>query len=520
MMMDGRAHMIFLCVWGLYVDLLLLLCGCVRASYMEMSSHETERGESGRTALLESRRCAPGRGSIFIYVLAAVASIGGFLFGYDTGVVSGAMEIIKHDAVIVGHVNGTLTDMQHEAIVSSTTGFAALGAVLAGTANRRFGRKPVLLSAALIFTGGAVLMAIAHSFHVLLIGRCIVGLAVGLASSTVPMYLAELAPAPMRGLLVSLNNSCVVIGQVSAAAVDCAFAGDTTAGWRWMLGLGAVPSGLQFFGLVALPESPRWLLSRGREQQARKVLVSLRSGSAGSSADVDTIVEHEIEEIVTSLSLASGAPGCSENRSSGAHSSSSTKTHVADGETPAAAVATVAEPDSASAARESNDAPPADAGTGGSPVTLRDLWEVRRQLRLGVGLMCLQQLIGINTIMYYSVSILAQGDVGNMRDMICLNIPVAAAQLVGCAIGGVIIDRVGRRTLALASLMGAAISLAVEGAAFFLVDRYCGGDAPSPSPAHSGHNATASLGSLGSVGGTPLDAPAFCEYKGGLIVGG
>ena len=109
-----------------------------------------------------------------------------------------------------------LDDVQHEALVSSTTGLAAVGALASGTANRLFGRKPVLLTAAVIFTAGAIVMAFAADFNQLLLGRMIVGVAVGLASSTVPLFLAELAPARLRGFLVSLNNSCIVIGQVGA----------------------------------------------------------------------------------------------------------------------------------------------------------------------------------------------------------------------------------------------------------------------------------------------------------------
>ena len=109
-----------------------------------------------------------------------------------------------------------------------------------------------------------------------LFGRCVVGLAVGLASSTVPLYLAELAPPSMRGLLVSVNNSCIVVGQVCAAIVDGLFSGVPQTGWRWMLGLGGIPSAIQLVGMLFLPESPRWLLSKGREAEARAVLRKLR----------------------------------------------------------------------------------------------------------------------------------------------------------------------------------------------------------------------------------------------------
>jgi SP family myo-inositol transporter-like MFS transporter 13 len=192
---------------------------------------------------------------------------------------------------------------EQEAIVSSTVGLAAVGALLSATANRVFGRKPVIVASALIFTVGALLMAFARGFSELLIGRMVVGLAVGLASSTVPLYLAELAPAKMRGRLVAANNSCIVVGQVVAAIVDGLFS-STPHGWRFMLGLGGVPSVLQLVGLMWLPESPRWLVSNGREDEAREVLRKLRA----DSSELDAVVSSELDEIVTALESEGLAP--------------------------------------------------------------------------------------------------------------------------------------------------------------------------------------------------------------------
>ena len=238
------------------------------------------------TALLPAKRCTEHH-NFYLYSLAAVASVGGLLFGYDTGIVSGAMVLIRNQTAIIND------DLQQEAIVSSTTGLAAVGALASGTVNRVFGRKPVLVTAAVIFTIGAVVMALANTFATLLTGRMVVGVAVGLASSTVPLYIAELAPAHMRGLLVSVNNACIVIGQVLAAIVAGFLSADTTHGWRYMLGLGGVPSALQLVGLVFLPESPRWLLAAGREDEARAVLQKLH----GTSADQTAAVEYEISEV-------------------------------------------------------------------------------------------------------------------------------------------------------------------------------------------------------------------------------
>ena len=162
--------------------------------------------ESGAAALLPTQRCGAS-GERFLVFFVAVASLGGFLFGYDTGVVSGAM--IK----VVPAFD--LDPFQHEMVVSSTIALAAVGAACSGPANGWLGRRSVLMASCVIFTGGAMLMAVAATYLVLLWGRMVVGFAVGIASSTVPQYIAELAPPARRGVFVSVNNAAVVVGQVS-----------------------------------------------------------------------------------------------------------------------------------------------------------------------------------------------------------------------------------------------------------------------------------------------------------------
>ena len=335
----------------------------------------------------------------------------------------------------------------------------------------------MLVAASIVFTVAAGMMGLARNFGDLLCGRCIVGFAVGLASSTVPLYLAELAPADMRGLLVSVNNSCIVIGQVSAAIIDGLLSADKQTGWRWMLGLGGVPSIVQFVGLLALPESPRWLISRGREDDARKVLTKLRAGSS----DLETVVETEVDDIVSSLALSGATP--SRAQSGGTSTTAVVPTIVQESDSSVNAAASPVEvaPAAPPVAATMTAAAPAAAATAGG-VSIKDLWAVRRQLSLGVGLLMLQQLIGINTIMYYSVSILVQARVGTVQQSIWLAVPVAASQLVGCLIGGALIDRVGRRVLALFSLTGAALSLALEGGAFYLEYSVCRDDGNSTLP--------------------------------------
>jgi SP family myo-inositol transporter-like MFS transporter 13 len=406
--------------------------------------------------------------------------------------------------------------VQHEAIVSSTTGFAAIGAMLCSSANRRFGRRPVLLASALIFTFGAVVMGVSRNFTDLLVGRCIVGIAVGFASSTVPLYIAELAPPQVRGLLVSVNNGCIVVGQVLAAIIDGLFSSDKETGWRWMLGLGAVPSAIQFIGLLFLPESPRWLITRGRESEARKVLERLRSSGG---VDVQSVVDAEIDEIVTSLALSAQDQRTLTTRqvppaSPAVEVVSTTTKRLADSAAHVqsiddAVVRPAPGQDTAAVAvappSNSEGAGPGAQATAGSTLSrgasLADLWAVRRQLSLGAGLLMLQQMVGINTIMYYCVTILRQAHVGTVQTAIWLNVPVASAQLVGCIIGGALIDRVGRRTLVLTSLVGVTLSLATVGGAFFLQEIACPTNATNVS--HLTRAAATSLDDTATASATP-----------------
>lgn len=155
-------------------------------------------------------------------------------------------------------------------VVSSTIALAAVGAACSGKLNDLLGRRLSLIIGCFVFTLGALLMAIADSYETLLVGRMVVGYAVGISSSTVPQYIAELAPPARRGVLVSINNAAIVTGQVCASLVDGALS-NMHDGWRLMLGLGGVPSLVMLAGLTILPESPRWLVTKGRMDAAKRV---------------------------------------------------------------------------------------------------------------------------------------------------------------------------------------------------------------------------------------------------------
>ena len=222
------------------------------------------------------------RGTRFVHVAALFAALGGLLFGYDTGVISGALIFIKRDF--------GLTTVAEEIVVSGVLLGATIGAIIGGRMADRFGRRRVLLVTAAIFGVGALASAVAPSPIILIISRVVLGVAIGLSSTTVPVYLSEVSPPQARGWIVSLFQLAVTAGIVSAYIVDYAFA--SVGGWRWMLGLAVAPALVFGTGMFFLPETPRWLIRGGRHEIARRVLVRIREG-----ADVDL----EITEIQTSL---------------------------------------------------------------------------------------------------------------------------------------------------------------------------------------------------------------------------
>jgi MFS family permease len=166
------------------------------------------------------------------YFIAGIAALGGLLFGYDTGVISGALLFIRDAFALSATMQGI--------VVAIVLAGAAIGAAIAGTLSDRLGRRRIILAAAVLFVLGAVLSALSAGVTGLLGGRLLVGIAIGTASMLTPLYLAEIAPARDRGAVVSLNQLCITIGILVSYLVGFALA-SLTGGWRWMLGVGALP---------------------------------------------------------------------------------------------------------------------------------------------------------------------------------------------------------------------------------------------------------------------------------------
>ncbi|UWZ34103.1 sugar porter family MFS transporter [Dactylosporangium roseum] len=202
---------------------------------------------------------------------ALVAALGGFLFGYDTGVISAALLYLAPAF--------NLSSGEQEVVVAALLLGAIVGVLSGGPLVDRFGRRRLLIVSAAVFCAGALVAALAPSAAVLIAARFVLGLAIGTSSLVVPTYIAEMAPRETRGRLVSLQQLMITVGIFVSYLVGFAFS--PSHGWRWMLGLAAVPAAVMLLGLLGLAESPRWLLSRGREDEARTVM--LRSRSPGEA---------------------------------------------------------------------------------------------------------------------------------------------------------------------------------------------------------------------------------------------
>ena len=325
----------------------------------------------------------------FVYVAAAISALGGMLFGYDTGVISGAILFISKDF--------SLTQLQVEIVVSCVLIGALIGAMTGGVLADRFGRRRVIIATATLFVGGAIVTALSPTFTLLISGRIIVGTAIGVASFTTPLYISEVSPVKIRGRLVSINQVALTSGIVISYLVDYALA--DIQGWRWMFGLAAVPAAILAVGMFWLPESPRWLVSKNLIDSARTVLERIRR-----TKDVGT----ELDDIQSSLAVQSGG--------------------------------------------------------------WRDLFTplIRPALIVGVGLAILQQITGINTVIYYAPMIFEFTGAKSASASILATIGVGVVNVAMTVVALLLVDRVGRRPLLLIGLTGMIIGLGVLGLAFQL----------------------------------------------------
>ena len=220
---------------------------------------------------------------IWLYVVAIVASLGGLLSGYDTGVISGALLFINETWILPDTLQGFL--------VSSVLIGAVIGAATNGILADIFGRKKIILATALIFILGSVMCAFAPNVYILIISRIFVGFAVGIVNFVVPLYLSEISPKNLRGTLVSLYQWAITSGILFSYFINAAFA-QAVYNWRWMLFAGVLPGLILFVGMCLMSDTPRWLVSKNREDEAKNVFKKIEP-------DIDA--EKEIQDIKTTL---------------------------------------------------------------------------------------------------------------------------------------------------------------------------------------------------------------------------
>lgn len=324
-----------------------------------------------------------------VVLTAAIAGLGGLLFGYDTGVIAGALLFIKTDF--------GLSSFEQGMVVAAVPIGAVFGAVISGPAADRYGRRLMILISAVIFMVGALVSAAAGNEAVLVAARVVIGVAIGVTSAAAPVYISEVAPPEIRGRLVSFFQLAVTVGIFSAYLIGLLFV--PIEGWRWMVGIGCVPALALIIGMLRMPQSPRWLVMTGHDYAARATLERIRT-------DEDGAVDHELEEI-----------------------------------------------------KESVDA---------KPGAWTDLLQpaVKAALVVGVGLAILQQVTGINTIVYYAPTIVESTGVGSKTGSILTSVGAGLINVGMTLVAIRLLDRAGRRTLLMVGISGMTISLFTLGLAF------------------------------------------------------
>ncbi|RYY19473.1 MAG: MFS transporter, partial [Chitinophagaceae bacterium] len=208
---------------------------------------------------------------LYIIGISFISAMGGYLFGFDFAVISGALPFLRNSFQLDAWWEGFLT--------GSLALGCIIGCLIAGRIAERLGRRPGLMAAAVIFAVSSLAIAFCNNLSQFVTLRFIAGIGVGMASMLCPMYIAEISPAKVRGRNVAINQLTVVIGILITNLVNYFLADSGPDAWRWMFGLGVIPSMIFLLGVLWLPESPRWLIKEGKTEKARKVLEKLGSGS-------------------------------------------------------------------------------------------------------------------------------------------------------------------------------------------------------------------------------------------------
>lgn len=235
------------------------------------------------------------RNKNLVILIATIAATGGLLFGFDTGVISGAQNFLQDPG------GWGISDDQLEWVTTAVLIGAVLGAALSGRITDILGRRKVIIIAAVIFALGALATGAAPSVSLLVAGRIIIGIAIGIASFSVPLYISEISPTRNRGALVTMNQLMITIGILASYISDYLIANDANPfSWRWMFYVGVFPAVILFVGMFLVPETPRWLIGKGREEEGRKVL---------KKVEEPELVEEAIQKIKDDIARESESAG-------------------------------------------------------------------------------------------------------------------------------------------------------------------------------------------------------------------
>jgi MFS transporter, SP family, xylose:H+ symportor len=207
----------------------------------------------------------------YILAISFISAMGGYLFGFDFAVISGALPFLKEQFAFNEYWEGFAT--------ASLALGCVVGCLIAGSLSDKYGRKPGLMLAAFLFLISSLAMAFSTTRELFIFARFVAGIGVGMASMLSPLYIAEVAPAKTRGRMVSINQLTIVVGILITNLVNYSLRNNGVDAWRWMVGFGAIPSGIFLLGVTWLPESPRWLLKEGKDAKAETVLTKI--GGAG-----------------------------------------------------------------------------------------------------------------------------------------------------------------------------------------------------------------------------------------------
>jgi sugar porter (SP) family MFS transporter len=341
----------------------------------------------------------PKQNKRLVIIIAAIAATGGLLFGFDTGVISGAIPFFQKAFGI--------TDSWIEIITTAGLVGAVVGAMFSGRIADIVGRRKVILAAAIIFIIGAIWSGASPGPVMLVFARLFLGVAIGVSSFAVPLYIAEISPTKSRGTMVSLFQLLITIGIMVSYLSDSAFAvpdGDPAYNicWRPMFYVGVIPALIMFIGMVFLPETPRWLISKGHEDKCRDVLQKVEDPSL-------------VEEVISKM-----------------------KSDI--------------EADRANKVKWNE---------------VFKKW-LRVPLIIAVGIMFVQQFTGINTIIYYSPKIFLMSGFADAQAAVWASVSVGVVNVVFTILSLFMIDKLGRRKLYFIGVTGLVVALIAMGTCFAL----------------------------------------------------